>query len=167
MFSNLTSYIFGSKSEAEEAVDAAVAAPEEARNGQVGGDPKERDQKQQKPEEQGDWVLLDEDDDAEVIDEGEMDEGESFSPPATASNNPRSSNGTAIGTVCAAGALAAKAQKSARAAFLKRSAKGHNAKKSEKQNKVSKSGNACGKRAAVKHNLPIKSAGCNKQLKQC
>jgi len=115
MFSNLTSYIFGSKSEAEEAVDAAVAAPEEA----------------------------------------------------TASNNPRSSNGTAIGTVCAAGALAAKAQKSARAAFLKRSAKGHNAKKSEKQNKVSKSGNACGKRAAVKHNLPIKSAGCNKQLKQC
>ena len=80
MFSNLTSYIFGSKSEAEEAVDAAVAAPEEARNGQVGGDPKKRDQKQQKPEEQGDWVLLDEDDDGEVIDEGESEESNSLRP---------------------------------------------------------------------------------------
>jgi len=166
MFTNLTSYIFGSKSDAEEAVDA-TAAPEETRNGQVGGDPKKQEQEQEKPaEEQGDWVLLDEDDD-EIVDDGEMDGGESSSPPATAaSNNPRSSNGTAIGTVCAAGACAAKAQKAARAAFLKRSAKGLNTKKSEKQNKVMKSGNACGKRAAAKHNLPIKSAGC-KVLKQC
>lgn len=163
MFTNLTSYIFGSKSDAEEAVDA-TAAPEETRNGQVGGDPKK--QEQEKPaEEQGDWVLLDEDDD-EIVDDGEMDGEESSSPPATPSNNPRSNNGTAIGTVCAAGACAAKAQKAARAAFLKRSAKGLTAKKSEKQNRVMKSGNAGGKRAAVKHNLPIKSAGC-KVLKQC
>ena len=51
-----------------------------------------------------------------------VEEGESSSPPASsaASNNPRSSNGTAMGTVCAAGAVAAKAQKAARAAFLKR-----------------------------------------------
>ena len=50
--------------------------------------------------------------------------------------------------------------------FIHRSAKGLTAKKSEKQNRVMKSGNAGGKRAAVKHNLPIKSAGC-KVLKQC
>ena len=34
-----------------------------------------------------------------------VDEGESSGPTSMASNNPRSSNGTAIGTVCAAGAV--------------------------------------------------------------
>ena len=52
------------------------------------------------------------------------------------------------------------------APLLLRSTKGLNGKKSEKQNRVTKSAGS-GKRAAAKHNLPIKSAGCNKHLKQC
>ena len=73
MFSNLTSYIFGSKSEEAsangEALDANVAAPEEVDH------PKVKKQPQPQPnveDASGDWVLVDEDDDdGEIVDEGE------------------------------------------------------------------------------------------------
>ena len=74
MFSNLTSYIFGSKSEEAstngEAVIATVAAaPEEVDH------PKVKKQPQPQPnveDASGDWVLVDEDDDdGEIVDEGE------------------------------------------------------------------------------------------------
>ena len=66
MFSNLTSYIFGSKSEEastnEEAIATVAAAPEEVDH-----------PKTKKPEDaSGDWVLVDEDDeDGEIVDEEE------------------------------------------------------------------------------------------------
>ena len=73
MFSNLTSYIFGSKSEEAstngEALDANVAAPEEVDH------PKVKKQPQPQPnveDASGDLVLVDEDDDdGEIVDEGE------------------------------------------------------------------------------------------------
>ena len=72
MFSNLTSYIFGSKSEEasatnEEAIATVAAAPEEVDH------PKKKQQPQPNVEDaSGDWVLVDEDDDdGEIVDEGE------------------------------------------------------------------------------------------------
>ena len=74
MFSNLTSYIFGSKSEEAstngEDIATVVAAPEEVDH------PKTKKQPQPQPnveDASGDWVLVDEDDDddGEIVDEGE------------------------------------------------------------------------------------------------
>ena len=75
MFSNLTSYIFGSKSEEasatnEEAVATVAAAPEEVDHPKT---KKQQPQPQPNVEDaSGDWVLVDEDDDdGEIVDEGE------------------------------------------------------------------------------------------------
>ena len=70
MFSNLTSYIFGSKSEEAstdgEAIATAAAAPEEVDH------PKTKKHPQPVEDASGDWVLVDEDDDdGEIVDEGE------------------------------------------------------------------------------------------------
>ena len=69
MFSNLTSYIFGSKSEEASTNGEAIttaAAPEEVDH------PKTKKPQPNVEDASGDWVLVDEDDDdGEIVDEGE------------------------------------------------------------------------------------------------